>query len=307
MSSQIPRPRQRGSALILVLWALLILSMAVIGVVGLVQLSVEHTSHQESIMEAEALAQSGLALGMDPQLLKNDPLLAQKIDATHQFKTTIGSEGARLNLNFILLSGHREILENLFTNWGLTKEAIDHVIDCLLDWIGPAGQHSLNGATDSDYAAAGLSQRPSHQPFVSLDEVALVMGMDAVIKAKPDWQDSFTLWSSGPLDVNQAPAEILAPFFGLNINRMQSFVEARNGPDGIVGTTDDIAVPNLQTLEEELGLSDEAIAPLSKLITLNDPVRRIESVGQANGHQVTISVVTRLGSVPPQMLLWSEQ
>ena len=36
----------RGSALILVLWCLLLLGMAVFGVVEMVELSVEHTTHR---------------------------------------------------------------------------------------------------------------------------------------------------------------------------------------------------------------------------------------------------------------------
>src|SRR5471032_1949748 len=106
---------RRGSALILVLWCLLLLGMAVFGVVELVELSVEHTSHAEQALEARGLALSGVALGLNPQLLKDDPLLFQKTSAGHQFKVTMGSEGARLNLNYVLLTKHKEILENLFT------------------------------------------------------------------------------------------------------------------------------------------------------------------------------------------------
>src|ERR1700692_2156990 len=89
---------RRGSALILVLWCLLLLGMAVFGVVEMVELSVEHTSHEEQALEARGLALSGLALGLSPQLLKDDPLLFQKPAAGRQFKVAIESEGARLNL-----------------------------------------------------------------------------------------------------------------------------------------------------------------------------------------------------------------
>src|SRR5476649_519469 len=106
---------RRGSALILVLWALLLLGMAVFGVVEMVELSVEHTSHQEQALDARGLALSGLALGLNPQMLKDDPLLFQTPSAGRQFKVTMGSEGARLNLNYLLRTGHRDILENLFT------------------------------------------------------------------------------------------------------------------------------------------------------------------------------------------------
>ncbi len=53
---------------------------------------------------------ASVSSGLNPQLLKDDPLLFQKPSAGRQFKVTIGSEGARLNINYVLLTKHREIL-----------------------------------------------------------------------------------------------------------------------------------------------------------------------------------------------------
>jgi len=298
---------RRGSALIMVLWCLLLLGMAVFGVVEMVELSVEHTSHDEMALEARGLALSGLALGLNGQLLKDDPLLAQKPAAGRQFKVTIASEGARLNLNYVLLSGHREILENLFTQWGLQLDQADHVADCLYDWVTPGDLPSLNGAKAADYAKANLPQSPTYKPFDSLDEVKLVMGVDLLEKAKPDWEDSFTLWSGGPLNVNEAPPELIAAVFSLDPKRVAMFTDTRNGRDGIAGTADDVPVTNVQTFQGELGISDLAMKQLGNQISFKDPNRRVESVGHAAGTQVVISVVTRLNSSPIQYYLWSEQ
>ncbi len=298
---------RQGSALILVLWCLLLLTMAVFGVVEMVELSVEHTSHQELALEARGLALSGLALGLNPQLLKDDPLLAQRPSAGRQFKVAIGSEGARLNLNFVLLSKHREILENLFTQWGLQVDQADHVADCLYDWVTPGDLRSLDGAKADDYARANLPQRPTYQPFDSFDEVKLVMGMDLIEKVKPNWEDSFTLWSGGPLDVSEAPPELIAAVFSLDPKQVALFTSARNGRDGIAGTADDVPVANAQAFQAQLGISDLAMKTLGSQISFKDPNRRVESVGQAEGTQVMISVVTRLNATPAQYFLWSEQ
>ena len=248
-----------------------------------------------------------MALGLNPQLLKDDPLLAQKPDATHQFTVTIQSEGARLNLNYVLLSGHREILENLFTQWGLKVDQAEHVADCMYDWVTPGDLKSLNGAKANDYAEAGLPQRPTYKAFDSFDEVEQVMGVDLLDKANPKWQDSFTLWSSGPLNVNEAPPELIAAVFSLDPKRVKFFTDERNGRDGIAGTSDDVPVPNAQTLQGELGIGELAMQQLGAQISFKDPNRRVESVGQAEGTQVMISVVTRLNSSPIQYFLWSEQ
>jgi len=298
---------RRGSALILVLWGLLLLGMAVFGVVELIELSIDHTSHQERALEARALALSGLALGLDPQLLKDDPLLSQSPAVGRQFKVTFESEGARLNLNYVLLSKHREILENLFTQWGLPIDQAEHVADCLYDWVTPGDLRSLNGAKADDYAKADLPQRPTYKPFDSFDEVKLVMGMDLLEKAKPDWENSFTLWSSGPLNVNEAPSELIAAVFSLDPKRVAFFTKTRDGRDGIAGTADDVPVPDLKTLQGQLGISNLALQTLGNQVSFSDPNRRVESVGQVEGTQVVISVVTRLNTSPIQYFLWSEQ
>ncbi|MCE0523468.1 MAG: type II secretion system protein GspK [Methylacidiphilales bacterium] len=298
---------RRGSALILVFWCLLLLTMAVFGVVEMVELSVEHTSHEELALEARTLAMSGVALGLNPQLIKGDPLFFQRPAPDRQFQVTIQSAGARLNLNFVLLRNHREILENLFTQWGLSVEEADHVTDCLYDWVTPGDLPSLNGAKAADYAQAGLPQRPTYLPFQSMDEVKLVMGMDLVEKAKPDWEDSFTLWSSGPLNINEAPPELIAAVFSLDPQQVAYFTKTRNGQDGIAGTVDDVPVTNVNTFQAQLGISNLAMKTLGRQISLSDPNRLVESVGQAGGIQVMISVVTRLNSSPTQYFLWSEQ
>jgi general secretion pathway protein K len=299
--------KTRGSALILVLWCLLLLGMAVFGVVEMVELSVEHTSHDEMALDARGLALSGLALGLNPQLLKDDPLLFQKPAAGRQFQVTISSEGARLNLNYVLLSGHKEILENLFTQWGLQVDQADHIADCLYDWVTPGDLKSLDGAKAADYAQANLPQVPTYQPFISFDEVELVMGMDLLEKVRPNWEDSFTLWSSGPLNVNEAPPELIAAVFSLDPKEVAFFTNTRNGRDGIAGTSDDVPVTSLTTFQGELGISALAMQTLGNQISLSDRNRRVESVGQAEGTQVMISVVTRLNSSPIQYFLWSEQ
>lgn len=306
MRAKLSSPRH-GSALILVLWCLLLLGMAVFGIVEMVQMSVEHTSQSELALEARALALSGLAVGLSPQLLKDDPLLSQSPEPGHSFKVKIQSEGARLNLNYVLLSGHREIIVNLLLSWGLDQESANRVTDCLYDWITPGSLRSLNGAKADDYEKAGLPQRPTGKPFVTLDEVDQVMSMDLVDKAKPQWRESFTLWSSGRLNVNEAPAELIAAVFTLNLERVVLFTNTRNGHDGIPGTTDDVPVTSITTLQAQLGLSDLVVKSLAQQISLSDPNRRVESIGQAQGVQVMISVVSPLNALPPQYFLWSEQ
>jgi hypothetical protein len=290
-----------------VLWSTLVLGIAVFGVVELVELSVEHTSHEERALEARGLALSGVALGLNPQLQKDDPLLAQKTATDEQFKVTIESGGARMNPNYVLLSKHREILANLFNQWGVPLDQANHVADCLYDWVTPGDLKSLNGAKADDYAKANLPQRPTYKAFESLEEMEEVIGMDIVAKAKPNWKNSFTVWSGGPLDVKEAPPDLIAAIFGVDPKRVAMLTDARNGRDGIPGTSDDVALPDAKTLQSQLGLSDLTVKALGNQISFGSNQRRVESVGLSRSAQVTISVVTQLKSSPIQYFLWSEQ
>lgn len=291
----------------LVLWALLLLGMAVFSVVELVGLSVDHTSYQQRALDARGLALSGLALGLNPQLMKDDPILAQTTGPNRSFNATFGSEGARLNLNYVLLSKNKQILINLFTQWGLTVDQATHVTDCMYDWVTPGDLKSLDGAKAQDYINANLPQVPTYAPFDSFDEVALVMDFDLVEKVRPNWQDSFTLWSMGPLNVNEAPPELIAAVFSLDPKRVAMWTSARDGRDGIAGTADDVPVNSLTTFAGELGITQIQQETLSNQIDFTDPNRRVVSIGFSQGTQVKISVVTRLNSSPIQYFLWSEQ
>lgn len=300
------RRRRRGSALILVFWCLLLLSLAVFGVVEIVELSVEHAAHDQVDLDARALAASGVAIGEAAQVLRDDPLLRQETSPGHGFRVTIESEDARFNLNYLLLTNHRDVLVNLFTGWGMKMDAAEHAVDSLYDWVTPGDLPSLNGAKADAYEKAGLPQRPSHHPFLSWREVGLVMGIDAVAAAKPDWQDSFTLWSDGPLDVNEAPAERIATLFGIDTGRAEFLVKTRDGRDGIPGTLDDAPL-NAASLQAGLGLTGIQMKAMLNEIAFSSTVRRIESVGRAGEAHATISVVMRLNETPQQLLVWSER
>jgi len=308
MNARTFHDRERsGSALVLVFWCLLVLSLAVFAVVEIVSLSVEHAAHEQLALQARALATSGVAIAEVPQLLRDDPLLNQNPAPGQHFHATIEDEGARFNLNYLLLTNHRDVLVNLFTAWGMKMDEAQHAADSLYDWVTPGDLPSLNGAKDDAYAKAGLPQRPSHQPFQSWHEVDLVMGMDAVAAAKPNWQDSFTLWSDGPLDVNQAPAERIAALFGLDPARVTYLIKTRDGRDGIPGTLDDAPIPNAAMLEGELGMNDVQMKAMQNEITFGSTVRRIECVGQAGEARALVSVVMRLNATPIQLFVWSEQ
>ena len=295
-----------GSALLLVLWSLLLLSMSVFGVVEIVQASISHASHLEAQARARALAMSGLAVALHPEMKKTDSLLKQQPAGGGKWDVSMRGEAGRLNLNFVLGHGHREILTRLFTGWGVKDADAAVATDCLYDWVSPSVKPSPHGAKIADYKRAGLTHLPTGKPFTSLAEAAEVMGMTAVEKMKPDWQDAFTLWSDGPLDVNEASSEALAAVFNVPLSQAEAFVETRNGKDGVPETDDDVLVKDTDGLKLAFGLSKEDMSSVANEVSFADPIRRVESVGEVDGVSVTVSAVVRLQTSPPEYLSWTE-
>lgn len=298
--------RAGGSALLLVLWSLLLLSMSVFGVVEIVQSSVSHAAHLASASQARALALTGLSIAMHPDMKPGNSLLQQQPAAGEKFEVTLRGEAGRLNLNHVLEKDHRDILIRLFTGWGLKQAQAAAVADCLYDWIAPGDKPSPNGAKEADYRHAGMPNIPTGKPFTSFAEVAEVMGMSAVEKVNPDWQDSFTLLSDGPLDVNEASPELISAVLNLPSSQVEAFVEKRNGKDCLPETQDDAPLADTAALKTAFGLGDKTFAAISDQVTVSDPVRRIESTGTVDGVAVVFTVVMRLQSSPPEYLAWKE-
>lgn len=301
-----PDASRRGSALVLVLWCLLVLGLAVFALVDLVDRGVTHATNSRALLAARAQAMSGIALAREPQVLPGDPILTRTGPDGEAFHAAVSSEGARINLNYVLLTKHREILVDLFTRWGVNAADAQRAVDCLYDWVTPGDLPSLHGAKSDDYAAAGLPQRPTHRPFQSLDEAASALGMDRVIAKNPRWQESLTVWSNGPLDLAAAPADLIAALFGVPVERARALTQFRNGGDGIAGTLDD-ATLSPSFCQANLSVAPAQFLALKDQFTFGSQVRRIVSTGKSGSFSTTITTVIEIDPMSPKLFVWSER
>ena len=72
------RHRSQGAALLLVLWAIAILSFAVLWVADLVNIELATRSADARGMAARQIALSGIALGLHPQVTREDKELLNR-------------------------------------------------------------------------------------------------------------------------------------------------------------------------------------------------------------------------------------
>src|SRR4051812_20397827 len=110
-------PNQRGIALMLVLFAMAMLATVLVALVQYLQLAMEENVLVANQFRALHLAESGIALGVHPQLLPGDPNLKQDIGSDSGIEVHISSEEARFPINYITSTGYRDLVYNMFVNW----------------------------------------------------------------------------------------------------------------------------------------------------------------------------------------------
>lgn len=303
-----PHSRQtNGSALVAVLWLIAILSLAAVAAIRVVSFDVEIATSQVHGFRARQLAEMGVAVGSNPAVKRTDPLLKQYSEESGEgFEVRIISEGEKFNINAILLRGDELLLKGIFIDWGMTIDEAQMVTDSLIDWVDTNDEVGLTGAEKDWYLDQGRFNQPFNRPFYSLDEMRLVRGMDYVEALKPDWRDWFTIWSSGLLDLNEAPAELIAAALDIPVEQAETIPETVRGADGIRETDDDKPFQQVEAALAAAG-ADTSNPVFTARVTVNDTTQRIESIGTVAGARRKIVVIVRNRTGRPAVLERTEE
>jgi general secretion pathway protein K len=209
------RRRERGWALISVLWTTAMLAMMAAATQELTLTSVR--------TERRALTRAHLENDLDAATIRAILALDDarpgerwRIDSMpYQFTfdgvamtVTVQDEDGKFDLN----EADDDTIEPLFESVGVDQKTATILADRIVEWRTEAGSddtHTLHGGTDADYAAAGLPWRPRHDDFQSVAEVQLVLGMTPALYEKV--RPALTVYSR-----NDSPDEDLAPRIVLN-------------------------------------------------------------------------------------------
>jgi len=304
------RHKSAGAALLLVLWAIAVLSFAVLWVADLVGIEQQSGSAGARNLNARQIALSGLALGMHPRVTREDiALLNQDLPGGGKLRVRIRGEGARFNINQLLADQDRIPLKNLFIIWGLTNDEADILIDRLTDWVDDDPGRQLNGAERADYEALGIMDAPANRPFRSVDEMARVLGMEVLAARNPGWRDAFTIFGDGRIDVNEAAADVLQAAAGLTPEMAADILRMRRGGDEIEPSEDDVRFESIEQLGGWLQTSIFPPEQVAARLTTESTVKRIDSRGIVGDSERLISVVTASGDggQSNEYLLWEER
>lgn len=277
----------------LMIWAVLLISMTVMGVVEYIQSSAREATLQSYQFRALHLAESGLAVGMHPSTRRGDIVLKQKIGPDSGFDVVINYEGARIPINYATDERLREAIYNLLIYWQLNADQAGIAADSLADWIDNDNTPRANGAEADYYKQLGIYDAPRNQGFARVEEMLLVRGMDAVDRKKPEWRDYFSIYGEGQIDLRTVFKDVLLAVTGASENDVTRFISERDGADGIPGTEDDRRIRDSEAYQL-LGLSGDRLTAISGIVNDDDTtLRRITSIGWVGEKRAKIIVVTR--------------
>jgi len=294
-----------GSTLILALWALVLISAVLFAWVKLVDQGIESSRVANRGLEARALAHSGLAVASHGGVNRNSPHLHAAFGQDRSYHVTMESEGSRLNLNYMLAGADPariQFLKRYLAQRGMTLQQREVFIDCLLDWTSPAkGVRRLNSVPE------GPDYQLPHRPLQSLDEIPLIHGSQPLV-SRPHWKDDFTLFSSGPFDLEGVSAQTLALVPGIGDQRAQQFVKTREERELSGVNKDGYPFKNRAEALSFLGFTEQQFSQMSGFLGFRDPVLRVRSVGESGKviRQVEV-IMRRVEGAKAQVLKWSEE
>ena len=290
---EIFRRRKKASALMLMVWAIMLMSVTVAGVVQYVSFSADEAVLDAADFKTLHLAECGIVLGLHPDLRSTDPVLKQKVGTDSGFEVWLTSEGSRMPINFITDPRVAEAMVKLFETWGLSTDDATIAAQSLADWVDRDDDQRAQGAEEEFYKGMNVYDVPRNQGFISVEEMQLVRGMDLVERKKPDWKNYFSVYTDGQIDLLHATKDVIIASTGAAEGDVERLISQRDGGDGIHGTEDDGRLSD-NTAISLLGLSTEQLAAVRSNITYGgNAVRRVESIGWVGEKRRKITVIAR--------------
>lgn len=220
---------QKAFALVLVLWILSLLTI----MAGSFALTMRRESTIVAGIKdnagAVAAAEAGIAFA-ELMLLNPEPNKRWRADGSI-YQVDFGATNVRVKL--VSESGKIDInkaglpmLQALFANSPADEELQGKLVGAIMDWRDPDNLINLNGAEKDQYKREGLKYGPRNKPFQSLEELQMVLGMDANIY---NWLEPvITIYSGKPqVNIKLATPKVLNILPRLDAGLIDGFITAR--------------------------------------------------------------------------------
>jgi len=315
---ELPFRASSGVALIVVLWAVSLISAAMLGLAAILQgqLGQEIVSLQSA--RAGLVAESGIQMALNSQVAPAEIKQAStqlnqrlsdgwKIPVHFEVGDLQGEEG-KLNMNALLLGDKaraQRVLQNLFAAWGVNLSTSTRLIDSLVDWVDSDSLTQPQGAEEEDYTKR-KRMGPRNGPFESIDELKKVIGWEEMAKEAAlgpqgvvNPLKKFTIYGSGKLSLLTADQDVIEMVLDLQPGAATNFMQVRNGADQQAGTPDDLVNTGLLP-----GVNPAVLA--ERTTNGGGDLWRVTSTGYVGEAKRT--VVALISRNPPQIKArWTEE
>jgi general secretion pathway protein K len=327
---------QRGVALIITLWVVMILSMLVAGFAFTMHVETRVAAAQRLALKADALARSGFTVAS--RILKEGDGTAEtskRLVAFNQpwhtnvvmlvdhklgegsYTVSIRDEESKMPVNRADDKQLRRLIDEIGLSTVLGEIDGDVIVDSILDWIDDNDLHRLNGAEDEYYRSLARPYRPKNGPLDRVEELLSIRGVTTeafygqpqteTTEAQPGLRDLLTAYSMGRVNVNTASRGVLKAWIGLDDAATDAIISRRAGPDGEEGTEDDLPFQQVVgALELVPALDVNLRRQLSQILTVESRFFTITSTGDVQGVKRTIVALVEITRQGVSVVSWQE-
>lgn len=230
---------EKGIALLLVLWALILLMTIIASFAFLSRTELEAGFHFKQRIKTDLLLEGAVNRAIAEIMYATgnpDAQDAWNLNGTPNYyradngKITviISPEASRVDLN----KSSDVILRGLLASIGVDAEKADTIIDSILDWRDADDLHRLNGAEDDYYQSLEPPYSCKNGDFDSVYELLYVKGVTEDIffgsGEKKGLRDILTVNSAtAKIDINTAPLEVLLALPGMDRAHAEEIIRKR--------------------------------------------------------------------------------
>ena len=337
-----PRPPgEKGSALIVVLWLVMTMSLLIGGLVYEMQIEAGITSHSRKRLKAAAAARGGVEYAKfmlaksfagnsfeeSDEGLEALRIMAKNLErgiGVSGVNVTMGDAEAKIDI--LPEAGRRNVNKLEDEDWeelldfaGVPEDQWPDLIDSFMDWVDPGDEHRLNGAEKDDEYYKSQGYEPKNAELDTVDELLLIKGFTPALvyggpgddpKAEPlrGIAHLLTTFGDGKVNVNTASKDVLMTLAGSDGELLDEWVvddilKERLGEDGLPNTEDD----GFASVSEALSKTGLGAALSGKLSVSDRQFVRVTSIGDCGGVKSGVWAVFEVSEKRVTPLYWREE
>ena len=228
--SQTSASTERGIALLMVLWVLALLTVMATSFSYASRTETAAVRNRLDAAKARYLAEAGVQRALYA-LAEPDPERRWPIDGTEQewsiddavVRIAIRDEAGLININRV----EHDLLDGILRVIGLDTSRRQEIVDAILDWRDSDSLRRAHGAEDVDYVIAQRSYGAKDNPFESVEELQLLLGITTSVFSK---LEPYLTVHGGQSGVNPAVAsrEVLLAMPGVDVHDAEAILAARS-------------------------------------------------------------------------------